>query len=111
MPPNISDRGKELYGKVKPILDAPPEEVHNALASTEFCVEVDGLKRRIDTRVVYVMSEYLQEAVQASPDTSPEAFKRLIGVKMFLNHEDNIVFASAPPVPPSLSAVRTHIHL
>ena len=67
-----------------------------AIGETPFCVSSEGTTKRVDTRVIYKFSEFLQEAVKADPDTIGEAFKRMLALKMFLKHGDHFLFASAP---------------
>jgi hypothetical protein len=93
-PDDLSSKGKELYAKLKPILEGTPEEVPDSITKTEYCLKVDGDRRRVDTRVVYLLSDYIREALIASPQTTSEAFKRMLAVRMFLNHEDYFLFAS-----------------
>lgn len=83
-----------MYAKLKPILEGLPEEVADSIAKTEYCLEVDGDRRRVDTRVIYLLSDYIREAIIVSPETTSEAFKRMLAVRMFLNHEDYFLFAS-----------------
>lgn len=102
-PDKLSTRGKEIYAKIKPILDGPPEAVPNTITETEFCIEVDGDRRRVDTRVVYAMSDFMREAVTLAPVATGEALKRLLALRMFLKHPDAFLFASAhlsPSRPP-----------
>jgi hypothetical protein len=97
LPSNISDRGKTLYGKLKPILDGPPQMVHQTLTETEWCT-TEGDKRKVDTRVIYALAELMQETVRAEPHTAAEVFKRMIAIKSFVQHSDDLMFSSAPSI-------------
>lgn len=97
LPADISQKGQTLYEKIKPILDAKPEQIATSIGETQFCVATEGATKRINTAIVYVFSEFLQEALKANPDTCGEAFKRMIALKHFLKHGDHFLFLSARP--------------
>ena len=102
LPSGISEQAKTIYEKIKPILDTTPEHMNNAIGETPFCLSSEGNNKRIDTRIIYAFSEFLQESVKADPGSAGEVFKRMLALKIFLKHGDHFLFASALPLSPCM---------
>jgi hypothetical protein len=93
-PPNLSEQGRELYESLKSVLDGPADRIGHTLLETSFCEEAGDNTRRVDTRVMFVLHQLLQETMKAQPDSTIEPFKRMLAIKMMIQKPDDPGFAS-----------------
>ena len=94
-PKGISDKGKALFVKLRPILSAPWNESHRSIVGTAYCFASSATKQSINPEIFRELHEYYVEYCKIEPLAAIHVLKRFLTLADHVEMPNNLFTASA----------------